>query len=95
MCSPDAYGRNTRLNLLDISTLLLCERIKYEESIEPKIIQKKYFIPKAEVYTTYLNLLNDISISLWGDSEHIFEVEILLFSLSDKQIYKDVIDSIT
>ncbi len=31
---------------------------------------------------------------LWNDTNHIHEVEMLLFSLADRQIYQDVFDRI-
>lgn len=40
----------------------------------------------------YLELTRDVSMKLWNDTAHIHEVEMLLFSLDDGQVYQDVFD---
>lgn len=83
-------GRNTRLKMLDINTLLLGSRLKSGESSEPKHLRKAHFLPEEPVYPTYLTLLRNVSNILWNDADHIHEVEMLLFSLADRDIYQDV-----
>lgn len=87
---PTPDGRNTRLSLIDVSTLLLSTKISPIDSSNPKDIEKKYFVPKEDAYIQYVNIVKAVSNSLWGDYGHIHEVEMLLFALADTDIYEDV-----
>jgi len=91
---PMPDGRNTRLRMLDITTLLLNERLQSDESSDPKSLKARHFLPDHDAYVTYLKLAQGVSMQLWNDTEHIHEVEMLLFSLADGQIYQDVFDRI-
>ena len=93
-------GRNSRLKMLDISTLLLSERLGHWEpqtpgASDPKTIRKNHFIPEPNTYAAYLSLVSKVSEDLWGDSNHIHEVEMLLFSLADAGIYSDVFNRLS
>lgn len=95
---PMPEGRNSRLKMLDISTLMLSARLANAKSqaspeSDPKAIRKNHFIPERDAYATYLSLVSNVSQHLWDDSDHIHEVEMLLFSLADADIYKDVFNS--
>ena len=96
---PMPEGRNSRLKMLDISTLLLskalrCSAPSVHGASDPKAIRKKHFISERNTYSTYLSLVSNVSQDLWGDSNHIHEVEMLLFSLADADIYADVFSSL-
>lgn len=88
--SPD--GRNTRLGILDVSTLLLAKKINKGDSSEPRKIDKAHFVSERNAYPLYVKLISDVSNELWGDGEHIHDVEMLLFALADKNIYQDLFD---
>jgi len=91
---PTPDGRNTRLGLLDISTLLLGMKIKAGDSNNPKDVEATYFIKKKDAYLKYLDLVVSVSKALWNDSAHIHEVEMLLFALADTDIYNDVFEKV-
>ena len=88
---PIPEGRNTRLGILDISTLLLMKKLKKGDSSNPKDIKKAYFIKEQDAYLDYLDMMVAVSKALWGDKTHIHEVEMLLFALADTAIYEDVL----
>jgi hypothetical protein len=88
---PVPEGRNTRLNIMDISTLLLKQKLKKGCGSNPKDIKKAHFINERDAYLDYLDLMVTVSKELWGDETHIHEVEMLLFALADTVIYEDVL----
>lgn len=92
---PMPEGRNTRLKMLDVTTLLLGERLLSGESSDPKDLRKKHFFSERAAYPRYVSLVRNVSIELWGNPHHIHEVEMLLFSLADGQIYQDVFDRLS
>jgi len=87
---PIPNGRNTRLGILDIATLLLKMRLKKEDGSNPKDIEKAHFIKEQDAYLDYLDMMVAVSKVLWGDETHTHEVEMLLFALADTAIYEDV-----
>lgn len=88
---PIPEGRNTRLGILDISTLLLKMKLKKGGSSNPKDIEKAHFIKEQDAYLDYLDMMVAVSKALWDDETHIHEVEMLLFALADTAIYEDVL----
>lgn len=91
---PMPEGRNTRLQMLDITTLLLNQRLQEDESSDPKSLRKRHFLPDRDTYVTYLELVRNVSMQLWDDTDHIHEVEMLLFALADGKIYQDVFERV-
>ncbi len=87
---PIPEGRNTRLKMLDITTLLLAERLISGESSDPKSMRKKHFVSEQDAYLLYLSIVRKVSKDLWGDDKHLHEVEMLLFALADGEIYREV-----
>ena len=87
---PMPEGRNTRLKMLDVTTLLLGERLLQGESSDPKSMREKHFVPEQDAYLRYLSIVRKVSKDLWGDEKHIHEVEMLLFALADGEIYQEV-----
>lgn len=92
---PMPEGRNSRLKMLDVSTLILSERLGHPQphihgASDPKTIRRNHFIPEHSTYAAYVSLVSKVSQDLWNDSNHIHEVEMLLFSLADAGIYSDV-----
>lgn len=92
---PMPEGRNSRLKMLDITTLILGDRLHRGDSSDPRSLRKKHFIPEHEAYARYLHLVRQVSNYLWDDSCHIHEVEMLLFSLADTDLYQDVFDRLS
>ncbi len=91
---PIPEGRNTRLNLLDVSTLILSAKINETDKSDPKSIRKSYFVKDSAAYIEYLSLVRGVSQRLWNDHEHIHEVEMLLFALADTAVYESVFERI-
>lgn len=92
---PTPPGQNSRLKMLDITTLLLSQRLQKGESSDPDKMRIKHFIPKPDTYLQYLALLRGVSTALWEDPGRIHEVEMLLFSLADGEIYSDVFERLS
>ena len=86
--SPD--GRNSRLALLNVSTLLLAMKTNPGESSNPKDVEAAHFIKEKDAYFEYLKLVGLVSEEIWKDRAHMHQVEMLLFALADEQIYKDL-----
>lgn len=76
--------------MLDVTTLLLNERLQMGDPSDPKSLKSRHFIPDHDAYAAYLELARRVSMKLWNDTDHIHEVEMLLFALADGQIYQDV-----
>lgn len=87
---PMPDGRNTRLRLLDINTLLLADRLGAERTSEAKEVRREHFIPEKMAYPRYLQVLKGASEALWGDELHFHEVEMLLFAMADEEVYESV-----
>lgn len=87
---PAPNGRNTRLGILDVETLLLSNKLRPSDKNNPKAIKKSYYLASGDAYIRYLDLLVAVSKELWKDCNHIHEVEMLLFALADKNIYAEV-----
>lgn len=97
---PMPEGRNSRLKMLDVSTLLLSEKLGHPQlhvhgASDPKTIRRNHFIPEHSTYAAYVSLVSKVSQDLWADSNHIHEVEMLLFSLADTGIYADVFNRLS
>jgi len=91
--SPD--GRNSRIGLLDVSTLLLAMKLKQDDSSNPKNVKAAYFVKEKDAYFEYLKLVGLVSEALWNDSARIHEVEMLLFALADKDVYEDLFTNVS
>lgn len=87
---PAQKSSRTALLDIDVSTLLLQKMLKNPSNNNPKNIKAAYFVAEGDVYRQYLNLLVSVSEILWNDREHIHEVEMLLFTLADTEIYSDL-----
>lgn len=90
---PSPEGRNSRLELLDVTTLLLSIKLQQGES-NPKHVKEVHFVKEKDAYLKYLDLVGSVSEALWNDRSHIHQVEMLLFSLADKDIYRDLFDKV-
>ena len=91
---PIPNGRNTRLGMLDVKTLLLSAKIEVEDNSEPAALRRKYFISEKDVYRAYLKIVQEVSKQLWTDESHIHEVEMLLFAIADSVAYESLFNSL-
>lgn len=87
---PMPEGRNTKLRMLDVTTLLVASKIQPRESTNPKALRKKYFIPESDAYREYLRVIKLASEVLWGRKGDIHNVEMLLFSIADSFAYESL-----
>jgi len=92
---PSPEGRNSRLKMIDVSTLLLAGKIAPSDSIEPEALRDRYFWPRKSAYQEYLAIVSRVSKIMWGDAEHLQNIEMLLFALADTFMYEKMIGSIT
>lgn len=92
---PMPEGRNTRLGILDISTLLLQKKLRGAKSSNPKDINHEHLIDRRDAYTKYLDIMNGVSEGLWGNCDHIHEVEMLLFAMADTEIYDELFQRVS
>jgi hypothetical protein len=87
---PMPDGRNTRINILDVTTLLLNKRLSPTDTSEPKSIKKSHFVGESVAYEKYIELIHNVSPLLWNSSVPCQFTEMLLFSLADTHIYKEL-----
>lgn len=92
---PMPQGRNGRLVMIDVPTLIVGQALSASHSSQPAAIRKTLFVDARSAYLVYLQTLTQVSQQLWGDTDHIHEVEMLLFVLADGQIYQDVFTKLT
>jgi hypothetical protein len=101
---PMPAGRSPRLNIVDIETLFVLGHISNEESFitnedlahrqVSSRLKKKYYLPEAQTYALYLQLLQKITKILNLKSEEHFKIEILLFALAPNEIFKNLITTL-
>ena len=89
---PIPDGRNTKLRMLDVTTLLLSSKITASDENKPDSLRKKYFVSQAEVYRKYLQTVNEVSKQLWNDENHVHDVEMILFAIADSIAYEALFD---
>ncbi len=87
---PMPEGRNTQINILDVPTLLLSKRLSFTDSTEPRTVRQCHFIPESTAYKTYIELTHKVHSLLWGNQAPCQFTEMLLFSLADTHIYRDL-----
>jgi hypothetical protein len=87
---PMPEGRNTQINILDVTTLLLSKKLSTADSSKPKTIRESHFIGEAIAYKNYIDVIHNVSSLLWGGSEPCQFTEMLLFSLADSHIYENL-----
>lgn len=102
---PVPDGRNSKMMAFDINVLIRLKNIKEYQTtnmadISKKLfisqIDKKFYIEKNKAYADYVKLIRELNVRLFPDkANELFHTEMLLFSIADKQIYKDITDSIS
>lgn len=100
MFFPMPESRNSKLNAVDISTLIRLSNINnYESKVGTKHMisnsDKEVFIDKSMAYTTLCDLIMKVNNRLWDDDrkEYPFYTEMLIFSLADTNIFSDILGS--
>jgi len=81
--------------MIDVSTLLLAGKMSPNDSTEPEALRDKYFLPRKYAYQEYLTIVARVSNVMWGDADHLHEIEMLLFALADTFIYEKMVGAMT
>jgi hypothetical protein len=103
---PIPSGRNSKMTAFEMNVLI---RLKNIEHYKPKNIlemdkrlyinqkDKTSYIPEKESYTELNNLIKEISNKLWNEekSKMLYYTEMLLFSIADREIFKDITNRLT
>lgn len=89
---PGPSGRNSKINLLDIESLLLAAKIQEPGADSPRDIKRKHYISEDEVYKFYIKLIHGVHNELWDTSDPIQYTEMLLFAIADSYAYKDLLN---
>lgn len=105
---PIPEGRNSKMTAFDMNVLIKLKNIEsYQIASLKKLdnkkfissIAKKNYIDKNKAYTELNKLVKDVGYKLWeGDAEkqkNLYYTEMLLFSIADREIYKDITDRLT
>ena len=105
---PMPEGRNSKMMAFDMNVLIRLKHIeKYKvqsiKELEPKLyinsIDKSVYLSKKEAYGELNNLIKQVNNALWkGDTEKedkLFYTEMLLFSIADTEIFKDITNVVT
>jgi hypothetical protein len=92
---PMPDGRNTQINILDVTTLLLSKKLSTADSSKPKTIRESHFIGESIAYKSYIDVIHKVSSLLWGGSEPPQLTEMLLFSLADSHIYENLFEVVS
>lgn len=102
---PIPNGRNSKMTAFDMNVLIRMSNI---ETYTPKNIEdidkrqyinskdKSLYIAENESYATLNELIKKISAKLWEDdmATKLFYTEMLLFSIADREIFKDITERI-
>ena len=101
---PMPDGRSPRLNIVDIESLFVLDKIKNNDSfITDKDfnhrqiasrLKKKYYLQEECTYKTYLNLVYQVAVKLDLNPDEHFKIEMLLFALAPNEVFKSLINSL-
>lgn len=88
---PGPSGRNSKINLLDIESVLLAAKIQEPGTDSPRDIKRKHYIKENEVYRIYIALIQSVHNELWKTTDPIQYTEMLLFAIADNYVYRDLL----
>ena len=105
---PIPEGRNSKMAAFDMNVLIRLRNIESYKIDNLKKLNrknfisatdKKIYIQKNKAYSELNNLIKKISYKLWENDiekqKNLFYTEMLLFSIADKEVYKDITDRLT
>lgn len=103
---PIPNGRNSKMSTFDMNVLIRLKNIShYQSNNIKKIINQKYinqidknlYIPKKESYLELNKLITQVHHKLWeADKKNkLFYTEMLLFSIADKKVFKDITEKLS
>ncbi len=91
---PSPEGRNSKLKMFDIASLLLADKVVTGDHPDPESLREKYFVSRKDAYREYLCIIRNVSEHVWKDRRHLPHVEMMLFALSDNVVYRNLFDSL-
>lgn len=100
---PIPNGRNSKMMAFDMNVLIHLQLkenyIADDKELKNKLFisnqDKKIFIDKSNAYNQLNLLVKQTHELLWGENDKdLFKTEMLLFSIADKEIYKDIIEKV-
>jgi hypothetical protein len=100
---PIPEGRNARMIAFDLGTLIRLSNInEYRTGEAIKDIDQKFYIDKRQSYKLLNELIGKISLKLWKGhkeeeirTENLYYTEMLLFAMADREIYDDIVKSVS
>lgn len=102
---PIPEGRNSKMKAFDLNTLIRIKnihdyRINEENLKDKKFISNKdnlHFIASINAYEVFMDLIKEIHQKLWNNEnqDRLYLTEMLLFSLADKEVYKEITNAIS
>lgn len=100
---PIPEGRNSKMSAFDLNVLIRLKNISRYQPIDDQHLKEKYFIRSIDnqifidrklAYFELNKLIKQVNQQLWkGNKEKekkLYYTEMLLFSMADKEIYKDI-----
>mgnify|MGYP001583667718 CR=1 FL=1 len=104
---PIPEGRNSKMRAFDLNVLIRLKNISNYQITEVEELNNRLFIKKADsklfinekiAYYELNKLISQVHKILWKDDlekiEHLYYTEMILFSIADKEIFKDITDSV-
>ena len=101
---PIPEGRNSKMKAFDLDVLIRLKNIKSYKCDDFKttkkhisIIDKDFYIPDDDAYYEMNKLIHEVNEMLWDNKRknEPFYTEMLLFSLADTIVYKEITDTIS
>tara|TARA_R110000764_G_scaffold42426_2_gene95566 strand:+ start:5493 stop:6302 length:810 start_codon:yes stop_codon:yes gene_type:complete len=102
---PIPSGRNSKMVAFDMNVLIRMKNVSHYtpndifEMDKKQYIKSKdreLYIPEKDSYVELNNLIKEINFKLWGSdkADKLFYTEMLLFSIADREIFKDITEKI-
>jgi hypothetical protein len=103
---PIPSGRNSKMTAFEMNVLIRLKNIEHYAPTEITEMNKRLYIsqkdkssyiPEKESYRELNNLIREISNKLWDSekSKMLYFTEMLLFSIADREIFKDITNRLT
>ncbi|WP_334126731.1 hypothetical protein [Empedobacter brevis] len=104
---PIPEGRNSKMRAFDLNVLIRLKNLSNYQVSDVNELNNRLFIKKADselfineriAYYELNKLISQVHKILWKDEpekiEHLYYTEMILFSIADREIFKDITDSL-
>lgn len=103
---PIPNGRNSKMTAFEMNVLIRLKNIEHYSPNEITEMDKRQYIkqkdkssyiPEKDSYTELNKLIKELSQKLWDNekSKMLYYTEMLLFSIADREIFKDITNRLT